>query len=178
MITMGSLKRKAIDKIINAEGGYVNDPKDSGGETNYGITIEVARRNGYHEAMEDMPRYVAYHIYVNRYWDSLSADSIALLSEKIAYEVVDTGANMGVHRAAKFLQRSINVLTSGVSLKVDGRIGMRTTDALGRYLHRRNEDGMLKALNCLQGAYYIKLAERREKDERFIYGWLNNRVEL
>jgi len=37
---------------------------------------------------------------------------------------------------------------------------------------------LCRALNCLQGAYYIELAERREKDERFVYGWLKNRVVL
>jgi len=35
---------------------------------------------------------------------------------------------------------------------------------------------MVLALNCLQGAFYVELAEKREKDERFVYGWLLNRV--
>ena len=35
---------------------------------------------------------------------------------------------------------------------------------------------MFILLNCLQGAYYVDLAERREKDQRFMYGWLTHRV--
>jgi len=47
---------KAWAKTGMAEGGYVNDPSDSGGETNHGITIKVARRNGYLNAMKDMTK--------------------------------------------------------------------------------------------------------------------------
>ncbi len=36
----------------------------------------------------------------------------------------------------------------------------------------------LRALNALQGAFYVELAERRAKDEAFVYGWLLNRVEI
>lgn len=37
------MKDKIINEIIRVEGGYVNDPRDSGGETNFGITVAVAR---------------------------------------------------------------------------------------------------------------------------------------
>ncbi len=32
------------------------------------------------------------------------------------------------------------------------------------------------ALNCDQGVYYKNLSRRRQKDEKFVYGWLKNRV--
>ena len=41
------MKTKIINEIIGVEGGYVNDPSDSGGETNFGITVAVARQFGY-----------------------------------------------------------------------------------------------------------------------------------
>jgi hypothetical protein len=31
-------------------------------------------------------------------------------------------------------------------------------------------------LNSLQGSSYVEIAERREKDEKWIYGWFKNRV--
>jgi hypothetical protein len=52
--------------------------------------------------------------------------------------------------------------------------------ALKRYLFLRGRDGqvvLLRMLNALQGAFYIELAERREKDETFIYGWFRARVQ-
>ena len=61
---------------------------------------------------------------------------------------------------------------------VDGDIGPGTLSALAAFLQFRDELTLIKALNCLQGAFYIELAERREKDESFVYGWLRARVEL
>ena len=45
-----------IDATIGREGGYSNHPADRGGETIWGITAAVARRNGYAGAMRSMPR--------------------------------------------------------------------------------------------------------------------------
>jgi lysozyme family protein len=171
-----------INEIIRVEGGYVNDSSDSGGETNFGITEAVARAYGYAGAMRDMPRGVAFDIYAARYWDAVRADDLLALSENVASEVVDTGVNMGTGRAGRILQRALNVLNVGGSLYpdlvVDGAIGPMTIQALRAYLAERNELVLCRALNCLQGAHYIELAERREKDEKFVYGWLKNRVVL
>jgi replicative DNA helicase len=38
---------KFIDRVLSHEGGYVNDPLDPGGETNWGVTVGFARANGY-----------------------------------------------------------------------------------------------------------------------------------
>lgn len=174
------MKNRIINAIIDVEGGYVDDPNDSGGETNFGITVQVARANGYTGDMRDMPREVAFDIYTAKYWDAVRADEVVELSEIVADEVVDTAVNMGAGRAIRFLQRALNVLnTQGKlypDLTVDGAIGPATINALRGYLSTRNELVLSRALNCLQGTFYIELAERREKDERFVYGWLRNRV--
>lgn len=176
------MKSRIISEIIRVEGGYVNDPSDSGGETNFGITVAVARANGYNGAMRDLPRSIAFDIYSAKYWDAVKGDDLAKLSELVAEEVADTSVNMGPGRAGKFLQRSLNVLNNQAKLYadlvVDGAIGPATVSALRGYLDTRDEETLAKALNCLQGAYYITLAERREKDERFVYGWFKNRVTL
>ena len=163
---------QAIHKIIKLEGGYVNDPSDSGGETNMGITLATARSYGYQGEMKDLPYETAYAIYKAMYWNPVRAFN---MPEKVAEEVVDTAVNMGVARAGKFLQRALNVLGT-TKLTVDGQIGPATEGALKAYLAKRDEDTLIKALNCLQGSYYIKLAEDRTKDRKFVYGWLRNRV--
>jgi len=176
-------QQEAIEKILQAEGGYVNDPRDSGGETNYGITRLTAYSYGYYGAMRGMKRDTAYAIYVAKYWDAMSLGRVAKVSPQIAKELMDTGVNMGVHRAGEFLQRSLNVLNANgkyyLDVVVDGDIGTRTVTALGAYAAKRGEDGMkvlFSMLNALQGAYYVELAERRSKDERFVFGWFLNRV--
>lgn len=171
-----------INEIINLEGGYVDDPDDSGGETNYGITIKVARNYGYTSDMCDLPRTLAFNIYADRYWHSVNADKLNILSTMITREIVDTGVNMGIKRAGNFLQRSLNVLNNRGRLysdiKIDGSIGPATLHALERYLSKRDEKILYKMLNCLQGAFFVELGERREKDEKFMYGWFKNRVVL
>jgi lysozyme family protein len=175
-------KARIINEILRVEGGYVNDPSDSGGETNFGITVEVARANGYLGAIRDMPRKVAFDIYSAKYWDSVAGDELLALSPEIAEEVVDISVNMGPGRAGKFLQRALNVLNKSTELYddlvVDWSVGPATIKALHKYLSVRECEVLVKALNCLQGAFYIELAERRAKDEKFIYGWLKNRVKL
>ncbi len=175
------MKQRVINKIIEVEGGYVNDPADSGGETNYGITVSVARAYGYTGAMISLPRQTAFDIYADRYWGAVCGDQLEVLSERICEEVVDTSVNTGPGRAGKFLQRSLNVLNNRTKLypdlKVDGQIGRNTLTALKLYLKYRDESALYKALNSLQGAFYITLAERREKDERFVYGWFMNRID-
>ncbi len=173
-------RQTVIDGIIEREGGYIDDPLDSGGETNYGITIAAARAYGYSGAMIDLPREVAFDIYTSRYWDTVRADDLLQLSAAVAEEVVDTGVNCGTSCAVRMLQRALNVLNKRGALYgdlvVDGRSGPATVGALAGYLATRDEETLVRALDCLQGARYIELAERREKDERFVYGWLKNRV--
>ena len=42
---MGSV-RQIAQEIVDREGGYVNDPDDPGGATNFGVTIQTMRRLG------------------------------------------------------------------------------------------------------------------------------------
>lgn len=180
---MGQLKNTVINEIIKKEGGYVNDPKDSGGETNWGITKRVARRNGYYGAMRDLPKQMAFAIYAKCYWHPLCLDQIEKLSPTIAEELADTGVNQGVGRAAETLQRALNAFNNLGKLygdiKIDGDIGPATLAALTAYLDKRGADGEIvlhRGLNVLQGAFYFDLTERRQKDEKYLYGWFRNRV--
>ena len=54
---------EVFERTIGHEGGYVNNPKDPGGETNWGITIKTARENGYTGSMKSMSRLQAKEIY-------------------------------------------------------------------------------------------------------------------
>jgi lysozyme family protein len=176
------MKKQIINEIIRIEGDkYTNDPSDSGGATKYGCTEAEARAFGYTGHMRDLPRAIAFDLLCIRFWDKVKGDDLENLSVAICKEVVDTGVNMGTHRASIFLQRCLNVLNNKASLyrdlKVDGKIGPASISALRAYLNSRDESVLLKALNCMQGAKYIELAERREKDEKWIYGWYKNRVE-
>lgn len=176
---------KMIHDLIEKEGGYSNDPNDSGGETMYGVTVFEARSFGYEGEMKEMPYDVAFQIYLSRFWTSPQFDRVYSVSESISLELFDTGVNMGTGIAAGFLQRALNVLnqqgTKFQDLTVDGRIGELTIYCLKAYLKDRGRVGestLLKMLNALQSVRYIELAEKRPKDEKYEFGWQTNRVEV
>lgn len=172
-----------ITELIRREGGYVNDPRDSGGETKYGITEAVARAHGYGGAMVDLPLATAKEIYRRIYWTRPGFDKVSSVYPNVAAELFDTGVNMGPSVASVFLQRSLNALNRNgqdfADLVADGRIGWQTIHALQSYRSKRGMGGetvLLRALDALQGARYIELAEKSPKNEAFLYGWLANRV--
>jgi lysozyme family protein len=175
----------AYETVLGKEAGYSDDPRDSGGQTKYGITEAVARAFGYAGSMAQLSLADAKAIYRSRYWDALQLDQVASLAPGVVGELFDTAVNLGTDQAATFLQRALDVLNKEGSwypdVKADGRIGPMTIAALREYVRRRGAEGqlvLLRALNALQGAFYVELAERRAKDEAFVYGWLLNRVEI
>lgn len=180
---MGSQVKEIIARIIQREGGYVDHPDDSGGATNWGISEKVARSWGYKEPMAAMPESVAIEMYKTLYWNAIKGDDLVKRASSVAEEVMDTSVNMGVPAASKLLQRALNLFNQQGAfyrdIVEDGLIGPATVGALVAYLKRRPDDGervLVYTLNIFQGMRYIELAERRQKDETFIYGWLLNRV--
>ena len=178
-----SLFEKAFADLYGVEGDYSNDKSDSGGATRFGVTEAVAREHGYLGEMAELPYSKARAIYRASYWDALNLDDVAALSGPVALELFDTGVNCGTNTAGVFLQRSLNVFNrlqaDYKDVLVTGVVGSLTLDALRGFLNRRAPTGekvLLRALNSLQGARYIKLAETREKDEKFTYGWFLQRV--
>lgn len=168
-----------IEDVLANEGGYVNDARDAGGETNWGITIATARSQGYSGPMRDLPRDRAFEIYRRQYVVAPGFDTIAALSMPIAAELVDTGVNMGPKVPGVFLQRALNALNNGGKdygdIVADGAIGPVTVGALKAFLGKRGSEGerrMLALLNALQGERYVSLAEGRAANEAFMYGWL------
>jgi len=181
---MGRLTN-VVDELIDREGGYVHHEDDKGGPTMYGITEKVARLHGWQGKMSHMPKVLAVRIYKDQYWSAPNFDRVAMVSQPIAEELLDTGVNMGIAVASKMLQRSLNALNdSGThygDMVVDGLIGNTTLGALKSFVDHRGANGesvMLKALNCLQGARYIEISEAREANESFVYGWLSHRITL
>lgn len=172
-----------IDAVIGREGGYSDHPADRGGPTRWGITQQVARAYGYAGDMKVLDRTLAAEIYRKQYYTGPGFHNIAAVYPKVGEELFDTGVNMGPGTAATFLQRALNALNRGASdypdIGADGRIGPMTVAALKAYAQKRGEDGqavLLRALDGLQAARYIDLAERNKSQEAFLYGWLANRV--
>ena len=174
-----------IDHLIGVEGRYAFNVNDTGGETMWGVTARVARANGYTGAMISMTKETAAEIYMREYFIAPGLDKVFLISPSIAEELFDTGVNLGVGVASKFLQRCLNVLNKShgaalyPELVPDGGLGDKSISALINFLRSRGSQGevvLLRMLNALQGNRYIEITENRVQNEEFIYGWFLNRV--
>jgi len=159
---------KLIAEVLKNEGGYVNDPDDSGGETNFGITVGVARANGFSGNMADLPLSKAIEIYKTKYWKPLYG---SIESKAIAYKLFDFGVNAGPKRAVTTLQRAMNEKT-GINIKEDGVFGSITLSMLNSYIRERGELFIYNAYIETIKAFYADLIRRRPKDVKYQRGWL------
>ena len=93
--------------LLPEEGGYVNDPHDPGGETNWGI----AKR--YHPDVDirNLTREGAITIYHTEYWLPLECEQ---LPPAIAFMVADAGINEGALTAVELLQKALGVGDDGI----------------------------------------------------------------
>lgn len=180
-----SLKQRLVAAVIDREGGYVNHSSDRGGPTNYGITQAVARENGYHGDMRNLPKSLAVRIYEARYWTSIKLDNIAPLSNELAEYLFDFGVHSGPGRAARELQRTLNVLNNRgklfSDLLVDGAVGPATLTGLQAFSKSRGRQGLrvlAESINGVRIEFCRDLAERDERQEDFAYGWFKRIVNL
>lgn len=98
---------QCFDKLISHEGGYVNDPKDPGGETKFGIS-----KRAYPQVdIKNLTLDAAKAIYKRDYWDRAQCDK---LPPYLAYVLFDAAVNSGIGQAIRFLQRALNVADDGV----------------------------------------------------------------
>ena len=114
---------KCLETILHHEGGYVNHPKDPGGETNLGVTKRVYEEWGGTKDMKDLTVEDVAPIYKKNYWDRVRGDD---LPNGLDLCIFDFAVNAGPGRAAKMIQKMIGVT-------VDGGIGPNTLRALGLY---------------------------------------------
>ncbi len=157
------------NQILRREGGFVNDPDDPGGATNYGVTIHTMRRLGVDldgdgdTDVEDVRRLThaqAAEIFKRHYF---SEPGINHLPAPIQASVYDMQVNAGAH-AVRILQRLL--VKMGFEVDVDGRIGPQTARASAKAL-RAAPDHLVDAYGIERRNYYYALADRRPASRKF-----------
>lgn len=155
---------KALEAVLRHEGGYVNDPKDKGGETKFGIS----KRAYPYLNIKALTKTDAARIYKADYWDR---GRYGMIDDfLIAGRCFDLGVNCGVSRSIKFLQRAYNTVRYGygynfLGLSVDGIMGQKTAAAVNGY---KSQCALYEALVGIARDYYRSLNQ-----PRFLNGWMN-----
>lgn len=166
--------------VFAFEGGYVNDPRDPGGETNHGITVAVARDHGYTGPMKDLPKEKATEIYLDDYITKPGYGELIALSPAVGHKVVDAGVNTGTRQSSLWFQRSMNALSRGgqdfPQINVDGKLGtgsIKAYEALRRVRGNvRACELTIKLMDAQQASHYMSLT----KTPQYIPGWIDHRI--
>ena len=139
---------KCLKAILHHEGGYVNHPKDPGGETNLGVTKRVYEEFGGAKDMKDLTVEDVAPIYKKGYWDKMKGDD---LPSGLDLCVFDFGVNAGPGRSAKYLQTMIGTVA-------DGGIGPNTLKAVANYVEEVGLDQAVENFQQARQGYYEKLS--------------------
>lgn len=167
----------AIEKILDNEGGYVNDKNDAGGATNFGISLRFAKAiypNWGVDEIKNLSKESAIQIYKEHFWNKGRYGEI--MNQRVATYAFDCAVNHGIKQANKFLQRAIMAVDTYPSLvKDDGVIGVVT-------LSRANSAEIDKlALWCcmkaLRANFFRSLAAKNTTQKKFLDGWLKRAYE-
>ncbi|TVQ02673.1 MAG: peptidoglycan-binding protein [Roseinatronobacter sp.] len=157
--------RQLATEIVAREGGFVNDPDDPGGATNFGVTIHTLRRlrPGQHITIQDvraLTREDAVEIYIEHYFNR---PRIAELPEPLWPTIFDMYVNAGAN-AVRILQRLFNQM--GLQVAVDGVIGPQTIAAAHR-AYDMAPAHLVDAYGIARRDYYYSIADRRPASRKF-----------
>lgn len=202
-VTIGGKQRKGLKMakfnegllyLGPIEGGYVNDPVDSGGETYRGI----ARR--FHPSWGGWPfidqlkttcntvtelaaaftkpppmiEAMVADFYRIKFWEAVGGDHIA--DQDVANQFFQAGVLFNPVRAIRAMQQALNVLNREgklfADLQEDGIIGSKTIVAVNTLCMAGDKQILRLAFAVYQAAMCLELAKKDPKKEKYIRGWL------
>lgn len=140
----------AFPKVISVEGGFVDDKKDPGGATKFGISQRAYPRLDIKNLTLDQAK----AIYRTDYWDRIHGDE---LPDPLSHFAFDAAVNHGVSAAVHMLQTTLKVA-------VDGKIGPNTLAAA-----KASNNETCANFMTLRAMRYIHTINA----ERYLEGWFN-----
>ncbi len=163
------LVRQIAEEIVDREGGFVDDPDDPGGATNYGVTLATLRRLGIDldgdgsvgiADLRRLGRDQAVEIFVRHFFLAPGLDG---LPEALQAPVFDMYVNAGSN-AVRILQQLLREM--GYDVVVDGLIGPQTR-AAAHDAARPDPVALRDAYGVARRNYYFRLADRRPASRKY-----------
>ena len=166
--------QQALQNTFKNEGGYINDPDDSGGETYKGISrsnnskwggwvfIDMVRNNKNFPHILDSDVQLQASVssfYESNYWDRVKGDDI--LNQDVANSIFDFAVNAGVFTSSALAQLVVGT-------KPDGIIGGESIDAINKY----DKDLFLAEFTIAKIARYINIVKKKPTSRKYFYGWV------
>jgi lysozyme family protein len=166
---------KCYNHLLDNEGGYVNHPNDTGGETYKGIArnmhpswdgwkiIDELKSKGGFPGTAYMNDYLSSSVrnfYRDKFWDLMNLSLI--IDENVCLQLFDMAVNAGRKTAIKIAQRACEG-----HIKIDGVLGSKTAfeiNAMGSRFLDAYIDQRIK--------YYEEIVKKHPKNEVFLKGWI------
>lgn len=169
---------KAIPVVLRNEGGWVDNPIDPGGETNFGISMLMVKREGMTPEQLGIPDFelgsmklmkveVAVEIYRKLFWDKHGYGRI--IDDACATKVFDCGVNCGPKRSHMMAQRAVNSCESMPLVHVDGILGAASIAAINSV----DPNKFLCVFRMQMEDYYRELVAEKPALEVFLKNWLH-----
>jgi lysozyme family protein len=153
--------KKAVEDVLIWEGGYTNDPVDTGGRTNFGISSK------HHPEIDDVAGLTledAIQIYYKDYW--VVGKVYMIEDQAVANKLMSMDVNAGIYQGTYLLQRALRSVKSPVS--EDGIMGPETAAAV----NKSNPKALLAAFRAECGNFYRLLIRRKPHMVKYENGWL------
>lgn len=171
---------KAIVVVLKHEGGYVNHKSDTGGATNFGISLRFLKDHPEDgdfdmdgdvdvEDIKNMTLRDAMNIYHKHWWVKYRYGNIN--DQTIATKVLDFSVNMGAKRAHILLQQALNKVF-GLRLTVDGILGPATFGVING-IDDDDEQQLLTAYCDEAWGFYQRIIANNSSQAVFKRGWYN-----
>ena len=166
---MSSITEMA-EAIVAREGGFVDDPDDPGGATQYGVSLAALRRLGIDLTgdgritvadVRKVSRAEAVELFLKEYYDR---PRIKALPEMLQASVFDMQVNSGSN-AIRILQNLLNEM--GHDLHVDGVIGPQTAVAARKAAELAPEH-LCDAYAIARRNFYYSLADARPTSRKYV----------
>jgi lysozyme family protein len=167
-------------KVLQNEGGYVNDPADPGGETYKGVSrknwnswrgwqnIDLAKRMpdfpGNLEKDLDLQQAVK-DFYKISFWDLMQGDK--LNNQAIANSIFDFAVNAGA-------RTSIVLAQVAAGADQDGIAGDQTIAAINNI----DPEHFLASFTLAKIVRYINIVQKRPASQKYFYGWVRRAMDI
>ena len=166
---------QALKIILLNEGGYVNDPNDSGGETYCGISRNnFPNWDGWHtidveRGCADFPNSLSHNpilldslslFYFDMFWTPLKLNGIK--NDMLKLHIFDEAVNTGTHEAIILLQSIIGVTQ-------DGCVGNDTLNTTNNY---PNQLELAQRYMLGRDSFYQEIVKKKPENQKYLKGWL------
>jgi hypothetical protein len=153
--------KKALQLVLNHEGGFVDDPDDPGGKTKYGISSKSYPDLDIAQLTLDEAKW----IYKRDYWDPFDYDAIE--EESIACKVFDLTVNVGHQVCHRFIYKAL------CSLGYDVVESEELDQNFFSLINEIEAQTFIASLNKQASNYYHEIVEKNPSQRKFLKGWLN-----